>query len=404
MSRFAKWISIILFLLPLLSLGQNKDELQRQKKKLQDDIKYTNQLLEETRKNKQNSVNDVKTLDRNIKVREELVKTMEKEIKLLQRDIDKQNAVVDSLKSYLNELKIRYAQMIVQANKSRNSYSKIVFILSSSDFNQAYRRLQYLKQINAYRRSQANLIVEQSTILLELIAAMELQVKEKENLLTDKERELMDLSGEKEEKKRQITELQKKEKELTATIKKNQQAADRLDKEIQKIIEAEIAAARKEAEKKGEKGGGYALTPEAIELSQNFASNKGKLPWPVEKGIIVEEFGEHPHPVLPGIKVRSNGIEIATQQGSVARACFDGVVSGIVVIGGAGKSVIVRHGEFLTVYSNLSEVYVTKGQSVSTKQSIGLINTDPSDGKTVMELQVWKNTEKLDPALWIYRQ
>jgi murein hydrolase activator len=404
MSPFAKWFTIILFMLPILSLGQNKEELQRQKKKLQDDIKYTNQLLEETRKNKQNSVNDVKTLDRNIQVREELVKTMEKEIKLLQGDIDKQRSTVDSLKAYLDELKVRCAEMIVQAYKSRNTYSRIVFILSSSDFNQAYRRLQYLKQINAYRRAQADLIVEQSALLLELISALEEQVKEKEGLLTDKERELIDLSGEKEEKKRKIAELQKKEKELTATIKKNQQAAEKLDKEIQKIIEAEIAAARKEAEKKGDKGGGFELTPEAKELSQNFASNKGRLPWPVEKGIIVEEFGEHPHPVLPGIRVRSNGIEIATQKGSVARACFDGVVSGVVVIGGAGKSVIVRHGEYLTVYSNLSEVYVTKGQTISTKQNIGLINTDPTDGKTVMELQLWKNTEKLDPALWIYRQ
>jgi len=213
------------------------------------------------------------------------------------------------------------------------------------------------------------------------------------------------LAGEKQQQKLTVNALSEKEKGLKKELRQKEKDAKSLERAIQRIIEEEIRKAREAAQANNNKGSfeAFSLTPEAKALSDNFTSNKGKLPWPVERGLIVSPFGEQPHPVLPGIKIKNDGIDIATESGSIARACFEGTVSGIIVIPGAGRAVIVRHGDYLTVYSNLDEVYVTNGQTVSTKELIGTVRTDGTDGQTILQFQLWKGTTKQDPKPWLFK-
>jgi septal ring factor EnvC (AmiA/AmiB activator) len=386
--------------------GQNKEELQKEKKRLQQEIEYTNQLLDETRKTRQNSVAEVQALQQKIRIREQLIATYNREIELFEKDIEEGETRIDSLETELTHLKDAYAESIRKAYTSRSKYQKLMFLLSASDFNQAYRRLQYLKQYNDYRRLQADEIVEKAEQVEREIERVKQQITAKEKSIEEKKAERDALSSEVADKNKTIEQLQGEEKKLKKEIREKEKAAKKLEKAIERIIKEEIERARKEAEKNNAEkpdDGGFALTPEAKALSDNFAANKGKLPWPVEKGYVSGKFGEHPHPVLPGITVRNDGIDITTNKGAEARACFEGVVSGVVVIPGVGEAVIVRHGAYLTVYSNLSEVYVKTGDQVVRKQPLGKINTDIAEGKTVLQFQVWQNTTKQNPEGWIFK-
>ena len=381
--------------------AQTKEELQEERKKMEADIAYTAQLLDETSKNKEHSVGQLQALEQKIRIRSNLIKNMEYEVQLLEREIIVSQQTIDSLELKLETLKEQYAAMIRGAYKSRGDYDRLLFLFSSTDFNQAYQRLQYMKQLNSYRRQQVDNIEKESAQLELELEELKLTKIQKEELIHEKEGELDQLAEEISQKNKTIQALSDQEKELKKQLKEKEKAARKLEKAIQKIIEEEIERARKAAEAYG--GDGFALTPEAQELSDNFASNKGKLPWPVEKGYIVGKFGQQPHPVLRGIVVNNDGIEISTNKGAMARACFEGEVSGIIVIPGAGKAVLIRHGEYRTVYANLAEVYVSKGDKVSTKQSIGVVRTDIEEGKTTIQFQVWKSVNKQDPATWIYK-
>lgn len=407
MLQCAKWrILFFSFLVAgFTTMGQTKEELQNQKKNLQSEINYTNKLLNETQKSKELSLNQLQTLDQKIKIREALVSTIDREVRLIDREIQKQNAQIDSLEDALNVLREQYGEMIRQAYRSRSGYTRLMFLLSAQDFNQAYKRLQYLKQYNEFRRDQAARLVAMEVELQERILELEKEKGEKEALKQSKELERNLLAGEKQQQKLTVNALSEKEKGLKKELKQKEKDAKSLERAIQRIIEEEIRKAR-EAAKANNNGGGFeafSLTPEAKALSDNFTSNKGKLPWPVERGLIVSPFGEQPHPVLPGIKIKNDGIDIATESGSIARACFEGTVSGVIVIPGAGRAVIVRHGDYLTVYSNLDEVYVTNGQAVSTKELIGTVRTDGTDGQTILQFQLWKGTTKQDPKPWLFK-
>lgn len=397
--------TLFLFFLCFSSLAQSKEELQQQKKSLQSEINYTNKLLSETQKSKALSLNQLQTLDQKIKIREELVSTMDREVRLLDAEIQKQVQQIDSLEDALNTLRQQYGEMIRQAYRSRSSYTRLMFLLSAQDFNQAYKRLQYLKQYNEFRRDQAARLVAMEAELKERIAELELEKEEKKALKQSKEVERNILAGEKQQQKLTVNALSDKEKALKKELRQKEKDAKNLERAIQRIIEEEIRKAREAAKTNKNEGSfeAFSLTPEAQALSDNFTSNKGKLPWPVERGLIVSPFGEQPHPVLPGIKIKNDGIDIATESGSVARTCFEGTISGVIVIPGAGRAVIVRHGDYLTVYSNLQEVYVTNGQAVSTKELIGTVRTDGTDGQTILQFQLWKGTTKQDPKPWLFK-
>jgi len=311
--------------------------------------------------------------------------------------------------------------MIVFAQKNQTNYSKLLFVLSSNSFNQAYKRIMYLRQYTEYRKRQADLIQWIRDLIQVKVTRLEQQRAEKETLLQSKKHEADQLNKEKKQQGQYLTTLQKKQKEFEKKLKEQQQIEAQLSNEIQKIVEEEVRKARERARElarerakevakqtgkpviKSPETTSYEMTPEEKLASGLFEQNKRRLPWPVERGVITDHFGVHEHPVLKNIQVKNNGIDISTAQGAKARAVFAGEVSRVFMVTGGNMAVIIRHGKYLTVYSNLINVQVKSGDKVSIKQTIGTIGTDSDDEKTVVKFQIWKENEKLNPEDWISR-
>lgn len=384
------------------SFAQNKSDLEKKKKNLQKEINYTNKLLSETRKNKDHSLEELLNLKSKINARSNLIAAMGAEMKLINQQILNNSLEIELLEKELARLKSEYAKIIYYAFKHRSTYDKLMFVFASKDINQAYKRLKYIQQYTEYRKAQVQEIVNTQESLKQKIADLEKVNQEKTALVSLEEQEQEKLAVEKAEQENIVQKLQGKEQELKETLKKKQAAARKLQKAIQRIIEEEIRKAREAAKKNGTTTKGFPMTPEAIKLSNSFASNKGKLPWPVLQGSITGRFGKHPHPVLKEITINNNGIDISTTKGSTARALFGGEVSSVAIIPGEGKVVMIRHGEYLSVYSYMSDVYVKKGDKMTTKQELGLLVND--GGKTKIHLEIWKGMTKLNPEYWIYRK
>ena len=384
------------------SFAQNKSDLEKKKKNLQKEINYTNKLLSETRKNKDHSLEELLNLKSKINARSNLIAAMGAEMKLINQQILNNSLEIELLEKELARLKSEYAKIIYYAFKHRSTYDKLMFVFASKDINQAYKRLKYIQQYTEYRKAQVQEIVNTQESLKQKIADLEKVSQEKTALVSLEEQEQEKLAVEKAEQENIVQKLQGKEQELKETLKKKQAAARKLQKAIQRIIEEEIRKAREAAKKNGTTTKGFPMTPEAIKLSNSFASNKGKLPWPVLQGSITGRFGKHPHPVLKEITINNNGIDISTTKGSTARALFGGEVSSVAIIPGEGKVVMIRHGEYLSVYSYMSDVYVKKGDKITTKQELGLLVND--GGKTKIHLEIWKGMTKLNPEYWIYRK
>lgn len=385
---------------------QTRTQLEQDKKKIEQEIEYTNRLLEQTRQSKQSSLNEVVILNRKIGQRERLIGTINQEIGILERQIIQAQDSIGLLYRDLNSLKDEYAKMIYYAYKNQNLYDRLMFIFSSEDFNQAYQRLKYFQQYNEYRKSQALQIqIKQKRLEIKMEELQKI-VDQKAALLTAEERQRMQLTQEREAKNQSVQSLSKKEKDLQKTLKEKEAAARKLDKAIQDIIAEEIRLASERADKYGaplQKSGLFALTPEEKLISDDFMNNRGRLPWPVEQGVITSTFGEHPHPVLKNVKTKNNGIDLMTQEGAEARAVFSGVVTRVMNVPNNNNVVIIRHGEFLSVYSNLDEVYVKIGEKVSVKQKIGKIFTNRQDGKTELHFEVWQSKTLLNPEEWLAR-
>jgi septal ring factor EnvC (AmiA/AmiB activator) len=400
-------VIFILFISNQLSFAQkDRTKLEQDKKKIEEEIQYTNQLLEQTRQTRQNSLNEVVILDKKINQREKLIITINNEVQLVENQMILAQDSINLLEKDLQALKDEYAKMIYYSYKNKNMYDRLVFIFSADDFNQAYQRLKYFEFYNEYRKKQALLIQlkqKRLEIKMEDLASIK---NEKSVLISTEEQHKMQLAAEREEKNKSVKKLSKKEKELQKTLKEKEAAAKKLQQAIQDIIAEEIRLANERASKKGGvsvKAGEFALTPEEKIISDNFTSNRGKLPWPVEKGVVSSTFGEHPHPVLKNVKTRNNGIDMITDQGAEARAIFSGVVTRVMNVPNNNNVVIIRHGEFLTVYSNLDQVYVKIGEKVTTKQKIGTVFTDKADSKTELHFEVWQSKTLLDPELWLAR-
>lgn len=408
MSKFSKFFVYILFVVSFLisgnSFAQTKNELEAKKKELQKEITLTNKLLNETQKSKELSLDELLKLKSKINARQGLISALNSEVRLYNKQIKKNIEDIEALEADLKKLKDEYAKMIYYAYLHKNSYDKIMFIFASNSFNQAYKRLKYLQQYSDFRKNQANSIVKTQQDLKQKITELDQAKQEKIALLSLEEQEKQKLAVEQVEKENVVKSLQGKEKQLKQDLAKKQEAANKLQKAIQKIIEEEIRKAREAAKKAGNESKGFPMTPEALKLSNSFASNKGKLPWPVLEGVITERFGQHPHPVLTGIVVNNNGIDISTTKGAIARAIFEGEVSSVAIIPGEGKVVMIRHGEYLSVYSYMSEVYVKKGDKVDTKQHLGTLVNDSGNSKTDVHLEIWKGMTKLNPEYWIYRK
>ncbi len=424
---FKKTILALSFLLIFLTISENlfaqkTDKLKKDKKKLESEIAETNKLLQQTQKTAKISITQLVILNNKISMREQLINNISTDIVRLNREIQKNQEEVTFLEKDLVVLRKEYAKMVYYAYKNHNTYNNLLLVLSSEDLFQAFKRLRYLQQYGDYRKKQAEMIIRTKESLSKLILQLNTQIAEKQALLTQNEAEKLSLASEKSEKNTLITQLKSKEKDLIKQKKAKEAAISELNRAIQKIVQEEIRKQEEKRRKKREEEKlknknnnkpnnavpaktitSYELTPDEQLISNNFTGNMGKLPWPSESGIITSSFGTHPHPVYPEIEVNNTGVDISTPKGSVARAVFSGKVSGVVNIVGI-NAVIIRHGDYLTVYSNLSAVYVKKDQEVKTKQALGVIATDNSDGRTELHFEVRKGSSLLNPSSWISRK
>jgi septal ring factor EnvC (AmiA/AmiB activator) len=390
----------VFMMLTVFTQGQSLEELRKKKEKTNAQIKYTTKLLEEAKKSEKQTLNKYKILNKQIELRTTLITGINSEVVVLADFIDQNAWLVSSLNADLEGLKKEYANMIVFAQRNQTNYSKLLFVLSSNSFNQAYKRLMYLRQYTEYRKRQAELIQWIRDLIQVKVGRLQLQRTEKETLLQSKKREANQLNNEKKQQGKYLTTLQQKQKEFEKKLREQQAIEAQLSNEIQKIIEEEVQKAKKKAKETGKTS--YEMTPEEKLASGQFEQNKHRLPWPVERGVITDHFGVHEHPVLKNIQVKNNGVDISTAQGALARAVFAGEVSKVFMVSGGNYAVIIRHGKYLTVYSNLVKVQVKSGDKVSYKQSIGTISTDSEDdNKTVLKFQIWKENVKQNPEDWI---
>lgn len=426
MNRFIKFYCFVLLFLPLGLMGQaNKSDLEKRKKALQEEIRQTSQLILETRKNKSASMSQLKALNKKLSDRMRLINTIQSEINLLSSSITNNSRRIQELQSDLTKMRETYARLVKRAYMNRNQRSALLLFFSAQNIQQAYKRLYYLKTYTTYRKEQAKQIQYAQNELSGKMQVLRTDLNSKQALLGSEEQEKQVLNKEKKEQETTLSKLQKKEKTLKKELTKKEAAKKKLDSEIRKVIEREIARERaavkareakaakaatkpkasdpaKPAEKKPAAAPEIKMTPETAALSGKFEANQGKLPWPVDKGAITETFGTHAHPVLKGISTYNNGIDIATSKNAPVKAIYEGEVMGVVSIPGSGDAILIKHGEYLTVYSNLGRVVVEKGQKVKTGTVIG--NAGENDeGVTEAHLEIWKGKTKLNPALWIAR-
>lgn len=377
------------------SAQNTKDQLNQDRQKLENEIEYTSKLLDQTQKNKETSLRDLQLLNSRIKKRETLIHTISREIDEVNLRIREDQNLIDKRSKELKELKAEYARMIYNTYKIMKAQNRLMFIFSADDFNQAYQRLKYYQQYSAHRRKQAERIREAQVGLSKQIHDFELTRAEKLKLADTESAEKAKLDREKQQKNRTVQDLSKKEKQLLTALRTNQKALQNLQKEIERIL-AEEARART-TDKTLDAGTKAA----EMRLSSNFTANRGRLPWPTEQGVVTSTFGEHPHPVLKYVKVNNNGIDIMTGQNAPVKAVFNGVVSKVLSIPNLNKVVMLRHGDYLTVYSNLDEVTVTSGQSVVTGQVIGKAHYDREEGKSEINFQVWQAKTIMNPQDWL---
>jgi murein hydrolase activator len=392
---------IIIFSLSLNGMilnAQSLDELRKKKQSTSEDIRYTNELLGKVNESQKTTLNRLRLLNNQIEQRNQLISAMSSEVSLLQMLIDDNTTVVEMLTSDLGKIRQEYARMVNFAWKNKNAHDKILFFLSAENFNQAYRRFIYFKQYADYRKKQTEVMVSLQNILSRKINDLQIQHETQQSVMSDKVTENIKLTVQKKEQNSIARELQKKKTDLQKKLTQQRRIEQQLAGEIQQIIEEET----KKTAKTGKSG--FEMTPEQQVNGTSFEQNRRRLPWPVEKGIITEKFGIHPHPVLERVTVNNNGINITTETGSKARAVFNGEISRVFGITGGNMAVIIRHGQYLTVYSNLVNIIVKKGDKIATKQNLGTIYTDNGDdNKTVLKFQIWKESQKLNPEDWLVR-
>lgn len=445
MKCFARFLVLILLGCSLPAMhGQTdrKEALEQRKIRLMDEIELANRILAETQKDRKASLGNIETVQQKIKLRSRLIRTLDREIELLEEQEAELNQSIDTLSAEVERQKEAYAEMIRQANRSKDRTNRLMFILSARDFNQAVRRLEYLKQISAARKRQIEEIQRNQVDLSDKANDLRIQKVRKEALRGQLNREKQRLSDERLNQEEAIAEYQSMEQELADKLEKKQAEAQKVEREIQRIIAAEIkrakaAAERNQLEQEAMKWGlvrgrdfssnssnqklreliaarkkaaedetetvtdSYELTPEARQLAANFAANQKRLPWPVQRGLVVSEFGPQRHPVVKSVIIENKGIDIATERGSQVRAIFKGKVSSVILMPDGYRAIIINHGEYFTVYQNLTAVKVTSGQEVDKGQVLGEIAVNPVSSESRLHFEIWKNNEVMNPLGWL---
>jgi len=400
--RFLQLILIPFFLsFAFSTFGQSLEELRKQKEKTASEIEFINNLLKETNTNAKASLSNLAILERRIKLQDGYINNITAEIGFLNASIQESLKRIDSLSVEMQCVKSKYAAMIRYASRNQDNNNQLLFVLSAQDFNQAYRRFIYLRQYADYRRNQAQRIAEFNNSITKQLLELNIRKDEKQKLLISKVNQTKIIEKQKKQQNDVYSELRQKEKELKKKLENQRKAELRLQQEIERVIADEARKTnRKTSNEKG-----LALTMEEKVLSGDFNNNRGRFPWPVLRGLITDHFGEHPHPVLKYVVVRNAGVDITTQTNAKARAIFKGEVTKVVAIPGGNMAVIIRHGNYLTVYSNLSDVFVKADQKVDIKEEIGTIFSDPTDdNKTVLKFQIWRESTKLNPEDWLKSQ
>jgi septal ring factor EnvC (AmiA/AmiB activator) len=412
---------IVLLMFAGTSYGQTSAELRRQRERITQEINLLNESLKATSSNKTLTLRQVNALNTQITLRERKISTISSETRLIDRQIQENTQQIKKLEDQLEKLKKDYASMIRFAFRNKNGYNKMMFIFASQDFNQAFKRIKYLQQFSESRKNQAQEIEKTQLTIQSKIA--------------EQEEERSVLNAQKADKSKVVSGFASQEKEYKAEITKKQQEASRLERAIQAAIRKEIEeeqrraaevarlAAEREAnaEAARAKAAGEApkpvavvkpaastsassvlsATPEAAKLSNEFMGNRGSLPWPVAQGTITQGFGQHTYGA--GVKMENNGLNIRTNSGAAVRTVFDGEVRSVVQMMGAGYAVIIRHGKYFSVYSNLRSVSVTRGQKVTSKQTIGTAATDPDEGTTEVHFEIWEGSAPINPTPWLAR-
>jgi murein hydrolase activator len=455
---FKPLYTFLLFAFSSLVLAQpnSQKSLEIQKSKIQREILENEKKLQTVKKKEKSAFKTMELHTQNIKLKESLIATTEKQTQVLNKDMQSNELKMSFLDNELALLKADYAEMIVKSYKSRSEESKAMFILSSSSFLQAYKRLQYMKQYTSFRKIQAQEIVVKSKELTVFHDKLKYQKQQKERLISEKEKEKLSLEAAQKEQQQIVVLLQKDEKNIVAQIKKKQQQAKAIDKEIDRLIrkaiaeanrKAALASAAKEkalqekiarekalaekiakekalaAKAAGSKAAVVTkpkvvvtkevpkkviapvsttkmeLTSEGQLVSDNFKANRGRLPWPVDKGSVFLGFGAQPHPVYKTLTIQNSGLSIATYQGAQARAVFSGEVFSVIAISN-NKAVMIQHGNYFTVYQNLSSISVRKGDKVSAKQNLGTIHTN-AEGKTILKFTLCENVNYVNPKPWL---
>jgi len=380
-------------------LAQNKTkDLKIKRQKIEKEIDYTNKLLKETRKNKKHTLYELQLIQNKINKRNELTVTLKKQIDILENKISRTKSSIKSMNRQLDTLKAEYARVVIFLSRNNSKLDKLVFLFSSEDLNQAYQRMRYIDELTNFIRHQADSIQVMENNRKTELKDLKAQKEEKDKLLERESAQLQKLESNHREKDKVSSALSKKEKQLRAQLRQKQKEAKKLNKRIENIIASETKVSRS---KSGTHS--YALTPAEKKLADDFRNNKGKLPWPTERGFVSETFGTHAHPLLKHVMVKNNGINIVTTKGSKARAVFKGKVVSVVSISNTNIAVIVKHGNWFTVYSNLEKVFVKKGDEVTTKEPIGLIHTNIK-GKTEFHFEVWNGKQKQNPIYWILKR
>jgi len=395
----------------------SQKELELERKRLKTEIKKVNKLLFSVQKEGKSALEDLKDLNYKIGVRDKLIKTIELASKSLQKDINENQIKVAQLEKEIVELKKDYGDMIYQSYKSKSQQSKTLFLLSSKSFNQVYKRLKYMNQYTDFRKKQWLQIKAQTKALEVLHDSLMIQKSLKDSLIVQEERQKGIVENDKVKQELLVSKIKKNERKYKRELKKKIAREKKLSAEIDKIIKEAIAKANAKANAKVKNNSSktnttpatkkstiFALTPEAKALAVSFETNKGKLPWPVRSGIVTRRFGKQAHPTIPGITIQSTGLHIVTEKASVAESIFKGSVMAIHTLAEGKKSVLVRHGNYITAYNNLEEVYVSEGDKVSTGEVLGKIFTDKVTGKTKLIFVLFKNTKRLNPSSWILKR
>ena len=391
-------ISIFFFSCWTFSQTTKIKQLESQRLLIKKEIENINSLLFNNSKTTKIAYNDLENISIRILKNQELIRLTNQQINILTNEIDKKNDSIDFLKSEIIQVRKQYSLMIKNSYKSKLKESRLMFLLSSDDFLQALKRTRYINQFSEDRKRVADKISNSINLLDQKITLLNSLKSDKNNLLKQNKENQINLKAEEKSKERLISGLRRKEKAYKKQIKDKQKISINLDKEIDRLIKEAIRKSNNESNNNI-----FKLTPEARALSEKFSANKGNLPWPVVRGVVIRKFGLQPHPVVRTTKIQSNGLVIATTKDAEIRAVFNGFVLSILKFKGSNITVLIQHGSYITAYKNIDEVYVEKGEKVSALQKIGKV-FDPKDGsKSTLQFSIFNNTKAIDPYIWIVK-